>query len=95
MLTGYQQRRIYCDTSVFGGCYDVEFAAASNEVFRLIREGTFVLVVSQIGITELVRAPFNVRGIVLSLPVQAVEFVAESPEITLLASAYIEAGILN
>jgi hypothetical protein len=39
---------VYADTSVFGGCFDPEFEAASWEFFREVREGRFVLIVSDL-----------------------------------------------
>lgn len=38
--------RIYADTSVFGGCFDDEFAEESKAFFGDIKRGKFVLVVS-------------------------------------------------
>ena len=31
--------RVYADTSVFGGCFDAEFAAESERFFDLVRAG--------------------------------------------------------
>jgi hypothetical protein len=38
--------RVYADTSVFGGCFDEEFAKESNLFFNDIRAGKFILVIS-------------------------------------------------
>jgi hypothetical protein len=32
--------RLYCDTSVFGGCFDEGFSEASNRLFEMVREGS-------------------------------------------------------
>jgi hypothetical protein len=45
--------RRYADTSVFGGCFDEEFAVASQRLFEEIRDGRFVLVVSPTTLREL------------------------------------------
>ena len=39
-------RKIYCDTSVFGGVFDEEFKVTSEKLFNLIKIGLFNLVVS-------------------------------------------------
>ena len=39
--------RVYRDTSVFGGCFDEEFAAESRALFEEIKQGKFTLVVSE------------------------------------------------
>lgn len=41
--------RLYADTSVFGGCFDEEFAEDSRKLFEEIREGRFILVGSFTG----------------------------------------------
>ncbi|GMU24264.1 MAG: hypothetical protein AMXMBFR13_43390 [Phycisphaerae bacterium] len=38
--------RVYADTSVFGGCFDEEFASASRTFFDEVKAGRFTLVVS-------------------------------------------------
>ena len=47
---------------MFGGCFDVEFETASEQFFREVREGRFVLVVSDLTVEELADAPENVRS---------------------------------
>lgn len=41
-------RKIYCDTSVFGGIFDEEFKVTSKIFFNLVRIGLFDLVVSPV-----------------------------------------------
>jgi hypothetical protein len=38
--------RVYVATSVFGGCFDDEFAADSNRLFDEVKAGKYLLVVS-------------------------------------------------
>ena len=40
--------RIYVDTSVIGGCFDLEFQAWSNGLIEDFRMGTFLLVLSDV-----------------------------------------------
>jgi hypothetical protein len=49
--------RVYADTSVFGGCFDSEFTAESVRFFEEVRQGQFILVVSNVTLDELELAP--------------------------------------
>ncbi len=86
--------RAYADTSVFGGCFDDEFAAESKAFFASVRSGKFVLVVSPTVLAELQRAPEQVKKILADLPPSAVEFVGIDSEVERLRDAYLSAGIL-
>ncbi len=87
--------RVYVDTSVFGGCFDPEFAAESNRFFDLVRMGRVVVLVSQVVIDELAEAPAQVRDLFRSLPVESVTPVDLTPVIIELRNAYIAAGIVS
>ena len=52
-----KQLRIYADTSIFGGCFDEEFAKESQAFFEDIKKGKFLLVVSATTLGELDKAP--------------------------------------
>ena len=87
--------RIYLDTSVFGGCFDPEFAAVSCRLFDEIRAGRFEVVVSDTLIAELQPAPPRIRNLLVGLGQQPVEFVEISAEAERLRDAYIEAGVVG
>ena len=87
--------RVYADTSVFGGCYDDEFAEDSRIFFDEVKSGRFTLVVSSVTLRELVDAPENVRRLLASLPAESVENFPDCPEIVMLRDAYIEAGVVG
>ncbi len=53
--------RIYADTSVFGGVFDNESRAASEEFFEEIRKGRFSLVTSAVAQAEIDPAPQQVK----------------------------------
>jgi predicted nucleic acid-binding protein len=53
--------RIYVDTSVFGGVFDLEFMTPSNTLFEQIRQGQFLLCVSEVVKREIDHAPEQVR----------------------------------
>lgn len=87
--------RVYADTSVFGGCFDDEFAETSRAFFAEVRAGRFLLVISPVTLRELLDAPEHVRAILTELPGDAVEVLAESQEVLSLRDAYLEAGFVG
>jgi len=87
--------RIYLDTSVFGGCFDSEFAKESLAIFKLIRSGSYHAVMSEIVFEELEEAPQKVREIILSLPESSLESILVTEEIIQLRNEYKAAGILG
>lgn len=87
--------RVYADTSVFGGCFDEEFADESQKFFNDVRTGKFILVISSETLRELNEAPEHVQRVLASLPIDNLEMIEDSEEIALLRDAYIEAGVLG
>jgi hypothetical protein len=67
--------RVYADTSVFGGCFDEEFRIESLQFFEEVRQGRFVVVISNVTLDELELAPDRVRRVLAGLPPQQVEIV--------------------
>ena len=55
--------RIYIDTSVLGGCFDVEFAPWSNGLMRDFRAGRLTPVLSDATAAEVGSAPEPVRDL--------------------------------
>jgi hypothetical protein len=87
--------RVYADTSVFGGCFEEKFGEASARFFDQVREGTFVLVVSDVTIRELAPAPQYVKSLLDTVPADHVEEVVSSDESKRLQSAYLAAGVVG
>ena len=87
--------RAYADTSVFGGCFDQEFANGSRAFFEDVRQGLKIIVLSDTTLLELRDAPARVRDVQLSLPLKQVERVIVSEEIAALRDAYIAAGVVG
>ena len=86
--------RVYADTSVFGGVFDVGFAPSSALFFDQVRSGRFRLVISTVLEDELARAPDVVRVLLDSVR-QFAEPAMVEPEAMRLRDAYIAAGILT
>ena len=87
--------RIYVDTSVIGGCFDEEFAAASIRVIEGVRRNEFVRMVTELVFSELNRAPEPVRAILATLTVSTVEQIELTAEVMALRDAYLAAGIVG
>ena len=89
------KRRIYADTSVFGGCFDAEFREPSEELFERFRAGAEVLLLSDLTRLELRSAPAKVQGILDYLPPRSVELVEVGEEARNLADLYLASGIVG
>lgn len=87
--------RIYIDTSVFGGCFDDEFAEVSTTLFEEIFLGHFFLVISATTLKELQEAPQMVRDLMKKIPKNMIGYIGPSEEIDFLRDEYIKAGIIG
>lgn len=87
--------RIYADTSVIGGCLDAEFSHESMHFIEMVRKGKCTLLLSEIVVAELDKAPAVVQNILLSLPEKTVEKVELTGEILELRNEYMKAKILG
>ena len=90
-----KQLRIYADTSVFGGSFDEEFEKESKQLFEDIKQGKFLLVISETTERELNDAPPEVQEILGGLPPHMVETVSFSDEIRALRDAYLKAAVVG
>ncbi len=86
--------RVYADSSVYGGAFDEEFAAASREFFELVRAGRFRLVVSTAVSDELQSAPEQVRNLFGEMR-QFAETAEITEEALRLQEAYLTAAIVG
>ena len=82
-------KRIYIDTSVFGGYFDEEFKGETKPFFEKILEKQIKILVSEILELELFRAPEYIRDFFESLPEVLVERVELTDEVRDLAEKYI------
>lgn len=89
------KRRIYTDTSVIGGCLDVEFEEGSLGLFDTFRTGSTILVVSNLTLAELGAAPKAVQEVLWHIPNESIEFIEFSEEASRLAEIYLDAGIVS
>ena len=87
--------RIYTDTSVIGGCLDVEFKDASLALFESFKTGASVMVMSNLTIAELALASQAVRDVLLPVPRANMEFIEFTEEAGNLAERYLQEGVVS
>jgi hypothetical protein len=82
------KRRIYTDTSVIGGCLDVEFEDASRKLLDMFKTGEAILVLSDLTLLELQGAPASVRAVLEEVPAAHREYVELTEDAAILAQRY-------
>ena len=87
--------RIYLDTSVVGGCCDEEFSAASQALLAFARDGKAILLISEIMLNELRKAPVEVQAVLNQLSNEVIEAVAVTDESIALRDAYLGTGVVG
>lgn len=87
--------RIYADTCVLGGYFDPEFETDSRRFIESVKQGRCILLLSQVVIQELQRAPEPVRNLLMTLPPTHTEILEITNETMKLCNAYITASILT
>ena len=87
--------KIYIDTSVFGGHFDVEFAEHTIPLFDRIKNGEFTLLFSTVTQDELENAPEKVRNLVQSIKSENTEFIETTNEAVELAMEYINEKVVG
>ncbi len=86
--------RAYADTSVFGGVFDDEFKDASQAFFKMVRDGRFRLLVSDLSRREIDEAPPIVRSYYDDL-LEYMQFAELDARALALRDAYVAAGVVG
>ena len=86
--------RVYADTSVFGGMFDVEFETETQVFFDQVAAGRFQVAISEMIEDELALAPQRVRNF-FALKLPALEYLYASAEILRLSNLYVARGVLG
>ncbi|HRD56903.1 MAG TPA: type II toxin-antitoxin system VapC family toxin [Ferruginibacter sp.] len=89
------KQRIYIDTSVFGGHFDIEFAEHTIPLFDRLKNGEFTLLFSTVTQDELENAPEKVRNLVQGIKTENTEFLETTNEAVELASEYITEKVVG
>lgn len=82
------------DTSVWGGYEDEEFSAWTIPYIEQARQGRFTIVLSDVTIGELQKAPESVRELPTTISPEFIELVSITDEQLALADKYVEEGAL-
>lgn len=88
-------KRVYIDTSVFGGNFDEEFSNDTVPFFERVRNGEVKIIVSDVLQAELLGAPHFVKQLFKTLPEESIEKVRLSKDAAELADKYIEAKVVG
>ena len=87
--------KFYVDTSVWGGFEDREFADWTTPFFNQARQGRFTIVLSDVTIGELEKAPEIIRDLPATIPPEFIELVSITSEHIELADKYVQEGALS
>jgi len=87
--------KFYVDTSVWGGHEDKEFSEWTKPFIEQARQGKFTIVLSDVTIGELQKAPEKVRDLPTTIPPDFIELVSITDEQLFLADKYVEEGALT
>lgn len=90
-----KKQRIYIDTSVFGGYFDLEFKNFTKPLFDRINNGDYIILYSTITQDELENAPIKVKKLILNLKVDQTEFIESTEEAIDLATEYIKEKVVG
>lgn len=86
---------VYADTSVIGGCFDVEFKEWSVALFEEFKTGDRNIIVSDLVLAELKKAPSNVHAVLNEVPLQYRQDLQTTDEAIKLAETYLKEGALT
>ncbi len=88
-------KRIYIDTSVVGGHFDKEFSADTIPFFEAVRNGQFIIIISDLLEAELLRAPQYIKDFLAAIPAQQIENIRLTQDAADLAGQYILAKVVG
>jgi len=89
------KQRIYIDTSVVGGYYDVEFDKATIQLFKRLENKEVIFVVSDLLDLELLNAPERVKKLLYNYPTESFERIELTEEAIILADTYITEKVVG
>ena len=89
------KQRIYIDTSIIGGYFDVEFELATRELFKRLEKNEILFVLSDLLFLELLDAPIHVKTLLDRYPQNCFEKIEISEESIQLANWHIAMASIN
>jgi hypothetical protein len=88
-------KRIYLDTSVYGGYFDIEFASWTKILFNQIANNEFLVLHSYLTNVEISYAPEQVQLLAKSIQDKNAELIEYSDKAIELASLYIKENVVG
>ncbi len=88
-------KKVYIDTSVFGGYFDTEFALETKPFFDKIIKDSITVLISEVLELEIYRAPGFVKDFYESIPDKLIERVELTDEVRNLANRYIDENVVG
>ncbi len=88
-------KRIYLDTSVFGGYFETEFETWTKILFNQITNNEFIVLYSYLTNIEISYAPKQVQLLVKSIPTKNTELISYSDSAIELAALYIKEKVVG
>ena len=90
-----KQQRIYIDTSIVGGFFDIEFEKETKLLFQRLEDKEVIFVVSSIMSKELYDAPEHVKTLLQKYSKSCFEEVEMTKEAEQLANKYISEKVIG
>jgi hypothetical protein len=90
-----KRTRIYIDTSIVGGYFDIEFKEVTFKLFERLERDEVIFVVSDLLDLELMNAPIHVKELLLKYPNEKFERIEFSEIANNLAEQYIERNVVG
>jgi len=83
---------LYLDTSVIGGYYDEAFAQDTRPLFQNLKDGKYIVFISDLVEKELTKAPERIRNLLKEFEYKSVK---ATPECENLADEYIKEKVVG
>ena len=90
-----KRQRIYIDTSIVGGFFDIEFEKETRLLFQRLENREIVFVISEVLTGELENAPERVRTLLNTYDEESFEIVQLTDEARELADKYIVDNVVG
>ena len=87
--------KLYIDTSVIGGYFDIEFEKETKMLFESIFNNEFLVIYSTVTEDELINAPEKVKELLNSIPDEFKTKIELSEEAVMLGDTYIAENVVG